>query len=378
MPPSVTGLHSSTAAAWEIRLRAHSREWLNSVDPYTASLAFVRGEIEVEGDLVSAVRDQLNRAASGLRSHLVNWLGRLTPWRLLDLWHGRRRTIHDIRFHYDRSNGFYRTFLDPQMVYSCAYFRGAGMSLEEAQTEKLDLVCRKLRLRPGERFLDIGCGWGALLFHAAAKFGVCATGCTLSDHQVAYAQAEIARRGLQQSVTVHGKDYREMHGCFDKIASVGMFEHVGRSRLRQYFREIAGLLAPDGVFLNHGITKPEHTPTDAQSLFIVRRVFPGGRIVHLAEVVELAEDVGFEVVDVENLRRHYALTCRAWVERLRANREQCLRTVDEATWRIWQLYLAGSAVAFDEGSLNLHQVLLIKKGSRTAVPMTREDLAARG
>jgi cyclopropane-fatty-acyl-phospholipid synthase len=372
--PSVTASSSSPAAAWEIRLRSRSREWLNSVDPYTASLAFVRGEIEVEGDLVSAVRDQLNHAARGLRTQLINLLGRLTPWRLLDLLHGRRRTARDIRFHYDRSNDFYRAFLDPRMVYSCAYFRTDGLTLAEAQKEKLDLICRKLRLHPGERFLDIGCGWGALLLHAAERYGVQAVGCTLSSRQVEYARAEVHRRGLGGLVCILGKDYRDVDGCYDKIASVGMFEHVGRSRLKQYFRTVAGLLAPEGVFLNHGITKPENTPADAQSLFIVSRVFPGGRIVHLGDVVEAAEQAGLEVVDVENLRRHYALTCRAWVERLRSNREACLRAVDEETWRTWQLYLAGSAVAFEEGSLNLHQVLFTKKGARAAVPMTRADL----
>ena len=166
-------------------------------------------------------------------------------------------------------------------------------------------------------------------------------------------------------------DYRDLTGTFDKISSVGMFEHVGRAHLEVYFRTVSKLLAPDGLFLNHGITRPAPVQSDAQSLFIARAVFPGGQIVCLHDVIRAAENAGFEVLDVENLRRHYALTCRAWVDRLMAQRDACLQVVDENTWRTWQLYLAGSSIAFDEGSLGLHQVLLAKRGANGAAPMTR-------
>lgn len=304
---------------------------LLSTDPYTTALAFIRGELEVEGDLVNAVRQCLGQTGGAMR-RVSNLLGRLAPWRLADLWRTRAGTAQNIRFHYDRSNDFYQHFLDRRMVYSCAYFRRPGETLEEAQLAKLDHICRKLQLRRGQRFLDIGCGWGALVRHAAREYGAEATGCTLSHQQTAFAIREAASQGVP--VAIEEMDYRDMHGGFDRIASVGMFEHVGAWKLRTYFRKVSGLLAPDGLFLNHGITRPAGVPTDATSLFIARHVFPGGRIHSLGEVVESAENAGLEILDIENLRRHYALTCREWVRRLRANREACLKTVDEQTWRV--------------------------------------------
>jgi cyclopropane-fatty-acyl-phospholipid synthase len=360
-----------------IASRESRQDWLSRTDPYSAALAFVRGEIDVAGDLVAAVRDQVARAGSGWHSAVLNWIGRLAPWRLAELWENRTRAAQHIRFHYDRSNSFYREFLDSRMVYSCAYFRHPGDSLDEAQLAKLDHICRKLRLRGGERFLDVGCGWGALVLHAARRYGALATGCTLSRRQAEYACAETSAARLDSAVSIHETDYRDLNGRFDKIASVGMFEHVGGYRMRAYFKKIYDLLQPGGLFLNHGITRPGPVHSDAQTAFIARRVFPGGRIVGLTDVVDAAEHAGFEVLDVENLRRHYALTCRAWVARLRAHRDACLRSVDPQSWRTWQLFLAGSAVAFEEGSLGLHQVLLAKRGSPTA-PMTREYMYPHG
>jgi cyclopropane-fatty-acyl-phospholipid synthase len=359
------------ADAFEIVPHRCSRGWLESADAYSAALAFVRGWFDVEGDLVEAVRTQLARASSW-RTGMMNLVGRLAPWRLPQLWQSRSRAVREIRFHYDRSNDFYRTFLDRRMVYSCAYFQTPGQTLEEAQLAKLNHIARKLRLAPGERFLDIGCGWGALALQAATGYDALATGCTLSLRQAEFARNEIRRRSLEDRVTVQDRDYRDIAGQFDKIASVGMFEHVGLPRLEKYFRKVYELMAPDGLFLNHGITMPASASPDAQGLFIAQRVFPGGRIVRLADVIHAAERAGLETVDVENLRRHYALTCRAWVERLRTGRDECLKTVDEETWRTWQLYLAGSAVAFSNGGLNLHQVLFSRQGAASAVPMTRE------
>jgi cyclopropane-fatty-acyl-phospholipid synthase len=224
----------------------------------------------------------------------------------------------------------------------------------------------------GDRFLDVGCGWGALVIHAAQSFGAIASGCTLSIRQAEHAAERVREERLGAAVSIHEMDYRDVRGEFDRIASVGMFEHVGRAQLGTYFRKIYSLLAPDGLFLNHGITRPASVQSDASSMFIARRVFPGGEIVRLEDVVRAAEGAGFEVLDVENLRRHYALTCRTWVERLDANRDACLRAVDEETWRTWKLYPAGCTIAFENGDMGLHQVLLSKKGSSRATPMTRD------
>jgi cyclopropane-fatty-acyl-phospholipid synthase len=297
---------------------------------------------------------------------------RWNPWRLTQGWASRESTARQIRFHYDRSNDFYQLFLDSRMVYSCAYFSQTDASLEQAQAAKLDHICRKLHLQPGDRFLDIGCGWGALALDAARHRDVHASGCTLSHQQFEYANKRVRTECLEQRVCFHEMDYRDVAGEFDKIASVGMFEQVGRAQLETYFRKAYALLAPEGLFLNHGITRPNPVHSDAQSLFIARNVFPGGQIVNLHDVIRSAECAGFEVLDVENLRRHYARTCRAWVDNLIAHRELCLKTVDPSTWRTWLLYLAGSAVSFDVGGLGLHQVLLAKRGANAAAPMTRD------
>jgi cyclopropane-fatty-acyl-phospholipid synthase len=347
------------------------QQWLARADAYAVALAFVRGEIDVYGDFISAVRFQLSRSATTFRRQFFDAVCRWNPWTLSQRWATRDATARNIRFHYDRSNDFYKLFLDSQMVYSCAYFAEPDVSLDQAQAAKLDHICRKLCILPGDRFLDIGCGWGALPRYAARSFGAQARGCTLSQRQFDYATERVQAEVLTQQVTIEETDYRDVSGTFDKVSSVGMFEHVGRAHLEAYFRTVSKLLAPDGLFLNHGITRPAPVRSDAQSLFIARAVFPGGQIVSLHDVIHAAENAGFEVLDVENLRRHYALTCRAWVDRLMAQRDACLQVVDEVTWRTWQLYLAGSSVAFDEGGLGLHQVLLAKRGANAAAPMTR-------
>jgi len=345
-------------------------------DPYSAAMAFVRGKVEVEGDLVEAVRDHLRRSSVSWAARFMNAIGALAPWRLTQLWRSRARTARDIRFHYDRSNDFYRCFLDSRLVYSCAYFLSPGQTLDEAQLAKLDLVCGKLQLARGDRLLDIGCGWGALLFHAAGKFGAHATGCTLSANQAGHVRREIQARGCAGSVDVHEADYRDLDGQYGKIASIGMFEHVGGPRLTGYFRKVRQLLAPGGLFLNHGITIPAGVPNTAGGLFVARHVFPGGRLVTLGQLASAAERAGLEIADVENLRRHYALTCREWVVRLRREEKRCLACVDAETWRTWQLYLAGSAVAFEEGGLNVHQVLMTRRGDVSPLPMVRRLIPA--
>jgi cyclopropane-fatty-acyl-phospholipid synthase len=348
------------------------QQWLARADAYSVALAFVNGQIEVHGDFVAAVRFQLSRSEDTWRRQFFDAICRWNPWRLTQRWATRDATARRIRFHYDRSNDFYRLFLDSQMVYSCAYFSRPDASLDQAQAAKLDHICRKLGLQPGDRFLDIGCGWGALVLNAARRFDASANGVTLSHRQFEYASERIRAERLGEHVTVREMDYRDVTGEFDKISSVGMFEHVGQAQLEVYFRKVNSLLAPGGLFLNHGITRPAPIHSDAQSLFIARSVFPGGQIVHLHDVIHAAENAGLEVLDIENLRRHYALTCRTWVDRLTARRDACLQVVDEPTWRTWQLYLAGSSVAFEEGGLGLHQVLLAKRGANQAAPMTRD------
>lgn len=340
-------------------------------DAYSAALSFIRGEFDVVGDLVAAVR--LHKATEGpsLRRYWHAAAARLAPQRHETWFQTRGRAARNIRYHYNRSNAFYAQFLDSRMVYSCAYFCTADVSLEEAQVAKLDLICRKLDLRPGDRLLDIGCGWGALLVHAAEHYGVVGTGCTLSTRQAEFARNAMRARVPTMNIVIHEADFRDITGRFDTIASVGMFEHVGRHRLRSYFHKIHDLLTPGGLFLNHGIVRPESVSDDAQTLFLQRRVFPGGELAHLSDTIREAELEGFEVLDVEDLRPHYAMTCRAWVERLRQNAAACLQTVDRATYRTWLLYLAGAAAAFEDGLTSVCQLLLGKCGSQRR-HLTRE------
>jgi len=344
------------------------------VNPYSAATAFVRGDLEVPGDLIEAVRSYLEETPRDLAYRLLALVARWGPWKLAPKLLGGAGEASRLRHHYDLSNEFYRQFLDSRMVYSCAYFDRPGASLEDAQLAKLDLVCRKLELRPGERLLDIGCGWGALLVHAAEQYGAECVGCTLSGQQAAYARKQLHERGLGGRIEIRETDYHSLEGKFHKAASIGMFEHVGRRRLGAYFRRVRELIAPDGLFLNHGIVRPQFVRDSPETLFVQREVFPGGEIVHLSDVVAEAENAGFEVVDVENLRPHYALTCRTWVDRLTAKGEECLRYVDTRTWRTWLLYLAASAVNFECGYLEVHQVLLAPRGHSIHRRLTREHM----
>jgi len=343
-----------------VRDRDHLRRVLEA-DAYSAALSFLRADFGVVGDLVAAVHVWRNKTVRGWRALLYAFAACAAPHRIETVFQTRARAAQNIRYHYDRSNDFYRQFLGQRMVYSCGYFRTPETPLDDAQAAKVDHICRKLDLHAGERFLDIGSGWGALLIHAAAKFGVRATGCTLSKNQAAYAIEAARCHAPDAHVAVHETDFRDITGRFDKIASVGMFEHVGRRRLHRYFRAVHDLLEEDGLFLNHGIVRPEFVSDDAQTLFVQRRVFPGGELSHLSDVIRTAELTGFEVLDVEDLRPHYALTCRAWVERLQQHATACLDVVDLATYRTWLLYLAGAAAGFEDGSLSVSQLLLAKR-----------------
>ena len=283
-----------------------------------------------------------------------------------------------VSFHYDVSDDFYRLWLDRNMVYSCAYYEDAAQSLERAQTNKLEHICRKLRLQPGEKLLDIGCGWGALMVWAAEHHGVEAHGITLSKNQYAYVQDMVKERGLQGRVTIDLMDYRDLPGeaCYDKLVSVGMFEHVGLKNLPTYFATVHRLLKPGGLFLNHGITSEEGGWEKSMSTeFINRYVFPDGELETVSTVQKIMEDGGFEIHDVEGLRQHYALTLREWVRRLDALHEIALQYVSEPVFRIWRLYMAGSALQFEEGITGIYQILASRRLAWSRpVPLTRRDL----
>lgn len=287
-----------------------------------------------------------------------------------------------IQFHYDASNDFYALFLDSEMVYSCAYFSDWSNSLDQAQTAKLDIICRKLRLRPRERFLDIGCGWGALLCHAAQNYGVQAHGVTLSQAQYDYATDKIERLGLSDRVTVALRDYMTLDGSYDKIASIGMYEHVRIANYPPYFKKMRALLADDGIFLNHGITRRakgnvrNFGKISAGKQVILKYVFPGSELDHIGHTVQVMESSGFEVHDVEGLRLHYGQTCRLWHDGLAARREEAIAHVGPERYRMWTAYLAGVTGGFERGPLHIFQTVASKRSRQgtSPLPPTRDDL----
>ena len=299
--------------------------------------------------------------------------------RVLGIAHRLRGNRSNITHHYDVSNAFYRMWLDARMVYSCAYFRSPDDTLDAAQAQKLDHICRKLRLAKDERFLDIGCGWGALIFWAAQHYGVQALGITLSKNQYEHVRGQIQALGLSGRVRVELMDYADLPDteAFDKIASVGMFEHVGPRNYDRYFGKIRSILVPGGFVLNHGIT---HNGLAQRSLgsgigeFVEEYVFPGGALAHVSRVIEGLAAQGLEVVDGEALREHYARTLWHWVERLEANADAARAEVGEERFRVWRIYMAGSAHAFDRGWLSLWQLIAGKPyaDGRLPHPLTRE------
>ncbi|MEX0957840.1 MAG: cyclopropane-fatty-acyl-phospholipid synthase family protein [Burkholderiales bacterium] len=318
--------------------------------------AYVEGDIDLDGDAQETLRlgERLVAGEQGV------YRPRKGTWKWWQ--HTRSADRKAIQHHYDVGNDFYALWLDRNRVYSCAYFKQPDDTLDQAQEQKLDHICRKLMLNPGERFLDIGCGWGGLILWAAQKFGVRALGITLSDEQHAYVSARIKELGLADLCEVRLMDYRDVPESepFDKIASVGMFEHVGKRNLPAYFRKIHALLKPGGVVLNHGITT--NSLDDGQlgsSLgeFVAEYVFPGGELVHISRVMREMSGEGLEAWDVECLRPHYAKTLWHWVRRLEANAEEARRLVGEKRYRIWRIYMSGSAHAFERGWISIFQIL---------------------
>jgi cyclopropane-fatty-acyl-phospholipid synthase len=368
-------------------------------DPLRLAEAYFRGDLDIEGDFFAAlalkdhlealqlsVGEQIGAVATALRLRALNADRRHThiPWAPS---HGRTVKTHSkaenrdaIHFHYDVSNEFYALWLDRAMVYSCAYFENSDVGLDAAQVAKLDHICRKLSLRPGESFLDIGCGWGALVIHAAQRYGVRAHGVTLSPQQLKVAQERIAQAGLADKVSVELQDYRDLQGdsVYDKVASVGMFEHVGLKNLPVYFSTVHRLLKPHGLFLNHGIThNSEGWQRSMSTEFINRYVFPDGELDNISNIQHAMERARFEIADVEALRPHYALTLRHWVARLERNHARALQYVNEATYRVWRLYMTACALEFESGDIGIYQVLATKRAQgNLPVPLTRRYMYA--
>ena len=356
--------------------------------------AIVEGRMRFEGSL----RDLMRVAGALLpgnptQSNTGWWTRTLHRARSLAL-HTPERDAQQIEFHYDVSDDFYALWLDPRRVYSCAYYRHSGMSLAQAQEAKLEHICRKLRLQPGERFLDIGAGWGGLLLWAAEHYGVDATGITLSHHQHAHVQRVIAAKGLQGRVRMLLCDYRDLQvpQPFDKIASVGMFEHVGQAHMPTYFSTVHRLLRPGGLILNHGITAGGTDNTElgaGMGEFIGKYIFPGGELLHVSRVLNALAGAGLEMVDAENLRPHYALTLWAWSDALETRLDEARSILaaqgdgrhGERVLQAYRLYLAGSAMGFEQGWMALHQLLATRphghidtgalRGAQSDYPFTR-------
>ncbi|HET7474594.1 MAG TPA: cyclopropane-fatty-acyl-phospholipid synthase family protein [Dermatophilaceae bacterium] len=366
--------------------------------------AYVSGDVVIEGDLLAAL-DQLNELADpergpGVRigasttaavAAAVLRLGALGPppkppveeIRLTGRRHTLGRDARAVSHHYDVGNDFYRLLLGPSMVYSCAYFEepaSAAYTLEHAQRAKLDLAARKLGLRPGMRMLDVGCGWGSFAIHAAREHGVRATGVTISAEQAAYARARVEAEGVGELVEIRVQDYRETDdGPYQAIASVGMAEHVGLAELPGYAARLHALLAPGGRLLNHAIARRPGPAGDAKgdrTSFIDRYVFPDGELVPMATMVDALESAGLEVRDVESVREHYALTLRAWVANLERDWERAQSLSSAGRARVWRLYLAGSALAFESNRLGVNQILAVRPaaGGRSGMPRTRRGL----
>lgn len=287
----------------------------------------------------------------------------------------------DIAFHYDVSNDFYKLFLDPKMVYTCAYFTDWENDLATAQTDKLDMICRKLRLKPGERMLDIGCGWGALICHAAEHYGVTAVGVTLAEEQLKLAREKIKERGLEDKVSVELIDYRKMDGKFDKISSIGMFEAVGLDNYDDYFKSVHKLLRPRGLYLHHAITRRGKKDLKAfrrkkpEYQALVRYIFPGGEVDHIGWTLTNLEAHGFEVHDVEAWREHYARTTRLWAENLMKVKDEAIAQIGAQKYRLWLAYLCGVSLGFERGSIGIFQTVASKRTKGpSGLPPSREDL----
>lgn len=381
------------AAVAAVRLKLHdSRMLLSLARGQIGELAdaYVRGRLDIEGEMPDVMRIAARLAgdpvAAGARSLGPRWLRQLHSRRR----HHPGRDAAAVRSHYDLCDDFFALWLDPRRVYSCAYYREAGMSLAQAQQAKLEHLCAKLQLAPGQRFLDVGAGWGGLLLWAAEHHGVQALGITLSENQHRHVNRLIDERGLRGRVEMRLLDYRDLDGAerFDRIASVGMFEHVGDGHLPGYFRRLSRLLVPGGLVLNHGITAGglHHQQLGAGiGDYIETHIFPGGELVHVSRVAHCLAEGGLELLDAENLRPHYARTLWDWSAALERQLDAARRLTDESRVRAYRMYLAGSAMSFEQGWLSLYQLLAAKpdgrveravgmRGAQSAYPFNREHI----
>jgi len=368
---------SNSDAALIVRSPNALRYALTAPGELGIARAYVAGELDIEGDIFSVLtlRDHLPDVRLGpaewfelARLAGVAGLRPLPPppeeARLRGRRHSKDRDAAAIAHHYDVSNDFYRLVLGPSMTYSCGVWPSVDSTLETAQASKYELVCRKLDLQPGMRLLDVGCGWGGMVMHAAQHHGVRAVGVTLSQRQAEWAQRAVRDAGLEDRVEIRIQDYRDVHdGPYDAISSIGMFEHVGAAKLDEYFATLLTLLRPGGRLLNHGISRPGGTrarPRFARRGFIDRYVFPDGELHEVGSVVSRIQNSGFEARHVESLREHYALTLRAWVGNLEASWNRAVEEVGVARARVWRLYMAACAVNFEEGRNQIHQVLAVR------------------
>ncbi|MFP5504601.1 MAG: class I SAM-dependent methyltransferase [Gammaproteobacteria bacterium] len=384
----VIGGEDAPAALW-FRKPEALRELILHSDLVRLGEAYLGGEVEVTGSMQVAfdVVDYLESLSPGpmARLRLLRQALRLPRRAAIRSLPGarayaRRNSTASISHHYDVSNDFYRRWLDPEMVYSCAYFRDTQQSLADAQRDKLDYLCRKLRLAPGQRLLDIGCGWGALALWAARHYGVEVHGITLSEQQCRLARERVEREGFAGRVRIELRDYRDLPETvrYDRVVSVGMFEHIGLENFPVYFATAKRVLKPGGLFLNHGITNDTGWVNCASQRFINRYVFPDGELTRVSVVQAAMEEAGFEILDVESLRPHYALTLGHWLRGLEAAHAEIARTVNAVTERTWRLYLAGSAHYFRQGSLSVYQILAGHCYADQPVPLRRTDLYQAG
>ncbi|MDP2208558.1 MAG: cyclopropane-fatty-acyl-phospholipid synthase family protein [Bacteroidota bacterium] len=366
------------------------RQMFSPVNELTLGESYIYNDFDIEGDIEAAFKmaehllsmrlsigdkvrigGQLLKLPSDKKPHI----GRQAA-QLKGSLHSKERDRQAVTYHYNVSNEFFALWLDQWMVYSCAYFFSPDEDLDVAQERKLDYICRKLRLHRSERLLDIGCGWGGLVIYAAKKYGITALGITLSEPQAQLANERIRREGLSEQCRVEIRDYREIDEPegYDKLVSVGMFEHVGESKLPEYFERAWRLLRQGGVFLNHGIASGFNQPKINNASFSERYIFPDSQLLPISTSLRVAESSGFKVRDVENLREHYMLTLRNWRRRLEAHHEEASRLTDEPTYRIWRLSQAGSAYGFQTGRHNIYQALFVKPvQGESKLPLTRAD-----
>jgi cyclopropane-fatty-acyl-phospholipid synthase len=377
---------ASASTIFELRKAAPLRDMLFGRNLNRLAEAYLAGDVGYQGSL-ERIFDLIDFLQRRKLSGSEKWqvlklllLMRANPVNALQVDNGvikRNGNSHQtISHHYDVDNDFYQLVLDPDLIYSCAYFHDESQSLAQAQHNKLDHICRKLLLQPGDTLLDVGCGWGGLAIWAATRYGAKVHGITLSSKQLAFGQARVRQLGLQDQVTLELRDYRELPKDlqFDKIVSVGMFEHIGVSNFPLYFSTVQSLLKPGGLFLNHGITNDTGWQAIASARFINEYIFPDGELARISDVTNAMEQQKFEILDMECLRLHYAMTLRHWMENLERNKDAAIEIAGLRIYRLWRLYMAGSAFFFNKGNLGLYQILAGKNRHPWPLPLTRAHL----